>query len=458
MPDNDRVTEGLSEPEPAIGWEIIRLAMPVLAEQCLQFFVGLWDYYLSGHLTGPGAAEATEAVGTTVYGSWLASLIFTLVSAGTTALISRAWGAGDSRHAARIGTVSLGLGMVAGIVYGTVAWTGAPYLAAFLKLSPTATALAVEYLRWDAIAAVPFSVTIVGAAALRGTGNMRTPLLIFSVVSAVNVLMAWSFVDGFGPIPALGASGIIFGTFTAKWIGGTLMALCFALGLGGLRLTAVSRGEALSLVRRMLRIGLPAAVDGISLWCAQIFFLRIIHQAGDTALKAHFVGIEMESLSYLPAMAWGIATATLIGHRLGAGFPERAIQVARAALQQVIFVGALAGLTFYFGAERIFGLMHQDEAVRRVGADALRLLAAFEPLLVIGIVSVYALRGAGETRLPMLLTVFSTVFVRLPFAYWAVGAGWGLRGAWMGMCADITLRGIASSLLLLRGRWARIRV
>lgn len=442
------------------GRSIIRLALPVLLEQILQFCVGLWDYYLSGHLplTTPEAKEATAAVGTMVYGSWLASLIFSLVSTGTVALIARAWGAGDRELARQIGTVSLLIGTLAGVVYGSLAWFGSPVLAGFLSLSAEATSLTVDYLRWDAIAAIPFSVTIVGAAAFRGVGNMRTPLLIFAAVSGINVFTAWAFVHGFGPIPELGARGIIFGTFTAKWIGGTLMLLCYALGLGGLPLSRVKVADILNLSRRTLRIGLPAAVDGISLWCAQIVFLRIIREAGPVALKAHFVGIEMESMSYLPAMAWGMATATLVGQRLGAGRPVAAVAIARTAMYQVLILGGLAGLAFYFGAGAIFAHMHQDPAVQEVGTHALRLLSWFEPLLVISIVSVYGLRGAGETRLPMWITLVSTICIRLPIAYLGVSAGWGLRGAWLGMCADVSVRGIVSGILFYRGRWARLRL
>ena len=447
------------------GRAIIRLALPALAEQVLQFCVGLWDYYLSGHLaqTSPEAKEATTAVGTTVYGIWLASLIFSLVSTGTIALVARAWGAGNRDEARRIGTVSLLIGTVAGALYAALAWFGSPVLARFLHLSETATALTVDYLRWDAIAAIPFSVTIVGSAALRGAGNMRTPMLIIAAVSGINVFTAWAFVHGAGPIPALGPSGIIFGTFTAKWIGGFLMLLTYVLGLGGLRLTIVPWKTLIDLVRRILRIGLPAAVDGVSLWAAQIVFLRIIHAADNyaaesVALKAHFVGIEMESMSYLPAMAWGMATATLVGQRLGAGRPAAAVALARTALAQVLVLGGLATVGFYFGAGHIFALMHEDLAVQEVGTGALRMLSFFEPFLVIAIVSVYGLRGAGETRLPMWITLLSTLCVRLPIAWLGVSAGWGLKGAWMGMCADITVRGIVSGILFYRGRWARLKL
>lgn len=446
--------------EEAHGRAIIRLALPALAEQVLQFCVGLWDYYLSGHLaqTSPEAKEATTAVGTTVYGIWLASLIFSLVSSGTIALVARAWGAGDRNEARRIGTVSILIGTVAGALYAAVAWFGSPVLAGFLQLSDTATALTVDYLRWDAIAAIPFSVTIVGAAALRGAGNMRTPMLIIAAVSGINVFTAWAFVHGAGPIPALGPSGIIFGTFTAKWIGGILMLLCYVLGMGGLRLTWVPSKILIERARRILRIGLPAAVDGVSLWAAQIVFLRIIRGADEIALKAHFVGIEMESMSYLPAMAWGMATATLVGQRLGAGQPAAAVALARTAIAQVLVLGVLATIVFYFGAGSIFSLMHDDRAVQAVGTDALQMLSFFEPFLVIAIVSVYGLRGAGEARLPMWITLLSTTFVRLPIAWLGVNAGWGLRGAWMGMCADIFVRGIVSGVLFYRGGWSRLKL
>jgi Na+-driven multidrug efflux pump len=86
------------------------------------------------------------------------------------------------------------------------------------------------------------------------------------------------------------------------------------------------------------------------------------------------------------------------------------------------------------------------------------MLAMFEPLLVLGIVSVYGLRGAGETQRPMWVTLISTFAIRLPVAWFAVQAGWGLKGAWLGMCADITVRGIANAAMFYRGGWARLRI
>jgi MATE family multidrug resistance protein len=441
------------------GWTIAILAIPVLAEQLLQFLVGLWDFYLSGHLKGPGAEAATAAIGTTTYVSWLASLIFSLISTGTTAIISRAWGAAEFPQANRIGTVSLLLGGVAGPVYGGLAWFGAPWLVQFLSLSEEASHLTIEYLRWDAMAAIPFSFMIVGAAAMRGTGNMRTPLLIFAFMCGLNVCTSLTFVYGAGPIAPMGASGIILGTFAAKWAGGILTLIVFTFGLGGLKWTHVALPEASALTRRILRIGLPAAVDGICLWCAQMTFLRIIRFAGEPSLKAHFVGIELESLSYLPAFAWGIATATLVGQRLGAGRPAEAIEFGRTAMRQVLFIGTAAWAVFFFGAPTIMKIMHQDPEVQRLGAGALRMLSWFEPLLVVSIIATSGLRGAGETRLPMWITLCSTILIRIPIAWIAVRVlGWGLRGAWIGMCADITVRSLVCGYAFYRGRWANLKV
>jgi MATE family, multidrug efflux pump len=438
---------------------VLTLALPVLLEQFLNFCVGFYDTLLAGHLASDVSEAATGAVGVSAYVGWLASMLFSLVAAGTTALVARARGGGDNELANRVANRSIAMAAIAGVGFLALIVPLAPSLAAALDLGPAAAPITIRYLRFDAIGLVFSSVSLVGAAALRGCGNMRTPMLILGGVSVLNVIVSTTLVYGLGPFPPLGVDGIVAGTVVARTSGGFAMLLPLWRGHSGLRLIAGElrlRGET---VRRILAIGIPAAADGTIMWCGHFLFLGIIGRMGRTAFAAHVIGIRVEAITYLPAVAWGVAAATLVGQSLGAGDPERARQAGHTAVRQCCVLGVIITLVFVLGAEPIYRLMHNQPAVAAVGAPAFRLAGFFQIPLIIGIVYFSSMRGAGDTRFPMLVTLFSTFLLRIPLAYlFGVTFGWGLFGAWLGMCIDMLVRGISAAARFASGRWSAVRV
>jgi MATE family multidrug resistance protein len=434
------------------------LALPILAEQFLSFCVGFVDTWLSGRIS----AEATSAIGTAAYVGWLASLLFGLVGAGTTALVSRHWGSGDHVEANRIANRSMMLAAILGMLTCILFFSAAPLLARFLDMRGEQFRIAVHYLRIDAFGHFFGGISFVGAAALRGSGDTRSPMLIFGLVSLMNLVLSPLLVFGAGPIPAFGVDGIVFGTILARISGGTLMFVALSRGLSGLKLSRKEftfRGD---LVKRILRIGAPAVIDGVLIWTAQILFLKIINGINKTqpgAFAAHMIGIEMEAITYLPAVAWGLAAATMIGQSLGAEDDRRAVRAGHEAVLQCSLLGLIITLLFFFGAEVIYNMMHTVPAVHAAGIPAFRMNSLFQIPLMISIVYVFALRGAGDTRSPLLINVFGAVCVRVPLAYYCgVVLELGLLGAWIGMCSDVTVRAVLVWLRFIRCGWVKTKV
>jgi putative MATE family efflux protein len=435
---------------------ILFLALPVLAEQFLNFLVGFVDTLLSGRIS----MAATSAIGAAAYVNWLAELIFSLVATGTTALVARHWGAGQKDSASRIATSSISLALGMGVVAAAALYLIAPVFGEFLKLESSSSELLVRYIRLSCFGQAFTSVLLIGSAALRGSGNMRAPMWILGLVSILNVLFSSALAFGVGPLPAYGMDGIAVGTVAARFAGFVLMLWLLVRGSAGLsaKPTWASITD-FAAIGRVLRIGVPAAADSILMWSGHFLFLRVVAGLG-TGLKgeaifaAHIVGIQIEAINYLPAWAWGTAAATMIGQCLGAGRPDRARLGGHEAMLQSCVMAAIVMVTFYFGAEFIYDLMHEDPAVAVVGVPAIRVLALFEIPLSIVIVYAVGIRGAGETVAPMLINAFGIFLIRLPVGYWlGVEKELGLVGAWGAMGADITARAIAITLYFRYGKW-----
>jgi Na+-driven multidrug efflux pump len=146
----------------------------------------------------------------------------------------------------------------------------------------------------------------------------------------------------------------------------------------------------------------------------------------------------------------------MIGQSLGAGVVPRARRIGHEAVLQCSLLGFVIAILFYFGAEKIYRVMHADSAVWNEGIAAFQMLAFFQVPLVWSIVYVQALRGAGDTRTSLWITMFGILVVRLSLAY-LFGVYWqgGLFGAWIGMCADVAIRAVIVAICWVRGAWER---
>ena len=218
------------------------------------------------------------------------------------------------------------------------------------------------------------------------------------------------------------------------------------------------------LLYRMLSIGLPASLDGTIAFGGHFCFMAVVNRipsvfSQPVIYAAHIVGIRIESLSYLPAQAWGVAAGTMVGQNLGAGQPQRAKDAARAAVWQAAALLVSMGIFYYFMAERFYQFLSNDPRVWECGVPALRGLAYVQLPLAFLVVYLGALRGAGDTRTPMVITGLGMLCVRLPLAlFGGFWLRWGLLGAWLGMFGDLTVRGILITWRFGKGRWQHVKV
>ncbi len=453
----------ISSPNPILTGPVrstlIRLAMPVLAEQLLNMCVGLFDMFLAGRIS----ASATSAVGIAVYVGWLAALMVMLVGIGTTALVSRNIGAGLRDEANAFANQSVTLASLLGVIQLLLLYALAPWFARYCRMTDDAFVITVDFLRIDCFGHMCVCVTLVGCAALRGAGNMKTPLLVFAIMNVVNMVLSASLVYGVGPFPKLGVNGIVTGTVVAQTLGAIITFGVLFSGRYGLRLSLALMRLRWERTSRLLRIGIPAGIDGATMWIGQFLYIGLISNLappplGTAYFAAHIIAVRVEAFTYLPATAWAAAVATMIGQALGARDPVRAKRVGVEGAMHGALVAIAVGVGFYIFAEPIFAIMSADPQVAEVGAGPFRFLALLQPLQAVSIILVGGLRGAGDTRFPLLITCFGTVVIRLSFGYlFGVVCNGGLLGAWVGMFADMIWRAVISTVRFARGKWLSAR-
>ena len=511
---------GRATAAPRPTWHVVlALALPVLAQQFLILTVSLSDRFLAGRFASP--SERVEAIGhrltalgllgaatpgtalparvagaeipwemgrlemarqvsyqaaqtTAAYLAWFISSYTVLVSVGSTALVARFTGAGNHAGAVHAANQSILLAVGLGVAGTVVGVAGLEALIAALQLHGPSGEFAVAYLRPLILLLVFQVIESGGIACLVGAGDTRTGLYVMTGVAVVNLPLAWGLCLGLGPLPQLGFVGIALGTALSHVLGGLTILTVLACGRSGLRLHARLLWPNVDLLRRLLRVSVPAGVDSLSVVVGQLWFLSIVNRLGDVAGGAHGIAIQWEALAYLSGAAFGTAAMTLVGQNLGAGRPDRAARSGWTAFALGCGVMSFMGLVFFVLAYPMFALFCPDPAQRPIieaGVPVLRLVAFAMPALACSIIFTSSLRGAGDTRVPVLFTWVGFLCVRIPLAYvlampqvnlgplgvWP-GCGLGLFGAWLAMFADLIVRGTFFVWRFASGAWQRMRV
>ncbi len=460
---------------PAPTWRVVlALAWPVLVQQLLILTVGLSDRAIAGWNEPPDPSKhvAYQAAQTTGnYMAWFITSSTVLVTVGSTALVARLVGGGDWAAARRATAQSLLLALVVGLLGTAAGLAGVDGLVRLLGLQGDAADFAAAYLR-PLFLLLPFQVVEAAAiACLVGAGDTRMGMFVRGGVAVLNLPLAWGFFLGAGPLPALGFPGITLGTALSHTVGAAAVVVVLARGRAGLRLERRSLKPDLALLYRLLRVSVPAAVDQMSIVLGQLWFLSIVNRLGDVAASAHGIALDWEGLGYLSGGAFGTAAMALVGQNLGAIQPRRAARAGWTAFGLGCAMMCLMGVVFFTLAPQMFAVFCPHPGQRPVieaGVPALRLVAFAMPAAASWIIFTYALRGAGDTRVPVLFTWVGFFGVRIPLAYWLTGEAvdlgplgvhhFGLFGAWLAMFADLLVRGTFFLARFAGGRWQKVRV
>jgi putative MATE family efflux protein len=451
--------------------QVLVLAWPVLLQNWLVIAVSFSDRLLGG-LSGNPAAQAAQTTAT--YLAWFLISYTVLVSVGSTTLVAHLIGAGDRRTARLVLHQSLLLGAFLGLTGTVVGLVVLEPFLALLQLRGDAAVLAAEYLRPMMLVLSLQMAGAAGLACLVGAGDTRTGLLVLGGVAILNVPLAWLFFRGVGSWPGLGFPGIALGTAVSQAIGGVAVIAVLLRGRAGLRLEWQSLRLRPDLMRRLLRVSVPAALDHLSMQVGYLWFLGIVNSLGEVPAAAHGIGLTWEALGYQSGSAFGTAATTVVGQSLGAGRPERAMRGGWVAFALGAAMMAVMGVLFFTLAAamyRLFCPAPEQAPIVVMGVPVLRLVAFGMPALAACMIIAPALRGAGDTRFPMLFTWIGFFAVRIPLAYLLTreelhlgtflrvrGCDLGLLGAWLAMVADMQVRGLLLAWRFGSGRWRGIRV
>lgn len=432
---------------------ILQLAWPAILGNLGFSLVGLVDIKIVGSL----GASAVAAVTTGHRIFWVLEAVLIAITAGTTAMVARAWGAGNTAEAQRVTQVSLWLCGGIAVLMTAPVYIFSDFFVSVFNLDPETLSMAADFLRILVLFNVCFATSMVFGAALRAAGDVMTPLWVGLITNVFNIGLVYGLVNGHFGLPAMGVMGAALANGIAFAVGMVMMGILWLRGRLRIRV-AQGRSVTRERLQQIFKIGYPAGIEQLAMEMGFVLFLWVVALYGTAAYASYGIGVQILSVSFLVGFGFTVAASTHVGQKLGAGDPEGAMRSGWRATSLSILTMTVLGASIAAAAEPLARFMIDDPDVVRITVTFIYIMGAVQPLMAIVFTLGGALRGAGDTRFPLLTTLVGLVVVR--------GGGSALF-AWLGF--DVTwIFGalildylVKSAMLTWRfhsGRWQKVTI
>ena len=431
-----------------VNLKIWDLAWPAIVSNLLFAVIGIISIKIIGSL----GSEAIAAVTTGHRIFFGVQAVLMALSAGTTAMVARAWGAENYEEAARVTSASLWLGNLVGVVLTIPCLFFADAIAGMFGLNESTTSSAADFIRMLSIFNIAFAINMVLGAALRAAGDTKTPLWIGAITNIINVVLVYLLVFGLYGFPEMGVTGAALAnglSFTSSAV--ILLVLWYGKRI---RLAVGGKGSLTrARLKQLYQIGYPAGLEQLVFQSGFIGLLLIIAHFGTAPYAAYGIGVQILSLSMVVGFGFSVAGATLVGQYLGAQQPEMAERQGWKATWFAIGSMMAMSIVIMVFAGDIAAYLINDAQVVYYAVIFIYILGIAQPLMGVEFTLSGCLRGAGDTRYPLLTTMVGLIGVRVGlaalFTYLDFSVEW-IFGALLG---DYLIKALMLTDRFRSGRW-----
>lgn len=437
------------------GAAVFALAWPTIIAGTLENIATTVDLIMVGKL----GAAAVAAVGMAGMIYWVLSALAIGLSVSVTAVVARSYGGGNREEASLALGQTLTLAVAVSVVVAALTIFLAPRIFGLFGMEPDVEALSVSYLRILSVGMVFFAVVAVASAALRGAGDTRTPMIVGLIANIVHIAINYLLIFGKWGFPKMGSDGAAIGTAASMIAAAAVYMWLHFRGHVVLKLKWSDFGWDSNRARQAIRLGLPAAAEQMVLQFGLLVYVKFVVGYGTLAFAGYQVGMRVLSLSFIPNMGFSMAAATLIGQNLGAGRRRKAKQTGWICLGWGALFMCSIGLGFLLFSRQLAGVFVDDPEVIEHAAMFIRVVAYCQPGMATYFTLSGALKGAGDTRSPLLITLLGMYCFRIPGA-WILTEYFdvGLFAIFALLIGDYVIRIVCILTRYGRGKWLDTKV
>lgn len=394
----------------SLGDKIIRYAIPLAATGILQQLFNAADLAVVGQFSGK---EAMAAVGGNAPVIGLLVNLFVGISLGSNVIIARSIGQKDEESISKAVHTSVIVALLGGVFLAVLGELLAPFIVELLEVPTDVYPLAIKYLRIY-LAGMPVILLYnFEAAVFRSSGNTRTPLAALTVSGVLNVVLNLFFVLGLG----MDVDGVATATVLSNLVSSVLLFAALTRTAQAIRLDPRKLRVHSDVLRQILKVGIPAGIQGMIFSFANIIIQSAVNSLGTTVMAASSAAYNLEIFSYYIMNSFGQACTTFVGQNYGAGKNDRCRKTLRLCLLQSLTSTAVVSVLILLFSRPLLGIFNTDPDVIAAGQSRLAyIFFAYLFSFAQEGLSGY-LRGFGVSFIPAACTVIGICGVRLTWIF-----------------------------------------
>ncbi len=386
--------------------KMLLFALPLMLSSILQLLFNAADVVVVGKFAGD---NSLAAVGSNTALINLLTNLFLGLSVGANVAAARFFGAKSEDDLSRTVHTSMLLSVVSGAILTIVGLVGAKQMLIWMQTPSEVCNLAAIYLRIYFLGMIPNMLYNFGSALLRAIGDTKRPLYYLFGAGLVNVVLNLFFVI----VLHMDVAGVALATVISQTISAILVVRCLMKEEGGIQLCLNKLKMDKKIVGIILRIGLPAGIQGVIFSLSNVVIQSSINIFGKTVVAGNSAASNIEGFVYVAMNAMHQATISFVSQNYGAGLCKRIGRIIVSGIGCVLVIGLVLGnLAVLFGEPLLY--LYTDSAdVVATGMERLLMICSLYALCGVMDVMVGALRGIGYSIIPTIVSLVGVCGLRL---------------------------------------------
>ena len=386
--------------------KILIFAVPLMLSGMLQLFFNAADIIVVGQFVGHTALAAVGSTGSLIN---LLVNVFVGLSVGTNVLVARYYGARDAKHLHETVHTSVLTSVLSGTALIVIGLILAEPLLTLMGTPDDVLDQAALYMRIYFVGMPASMLYNFGAAILRAVGDTKRPLYFLFISGIVNVILNLVLVLVFH----LGVAGVAIATVTSQVISAVLVALCLIKTDAPYRLELKKLRIHKSKLLEIIKIGLPAGMQGAVFSISNVLIQSSINSFGSTVMAGSTAASNIENFVYTAMNALYQTALSFTGQNVGGGKYKRIGKIMRICVLDVTAIGILLGGGAYLCGSTLLSIYTSDPQVIQYGLE--RMMFVCLPYFLCGIMDtlVGSLRGMGYSIMPMLVSLPGACALRI---------------------------------------------
>lgn len=384
---------------------LIEFALPLLIGNIFQQLYNTVDTWVVGNYV---SNEAFSAVGTV--GPIINMLIgfFSGLASGAGVVISQFYGAKQNDRVRDAVHTSVTLTLILSVVFTIIGLVMTPFMLRMMDTPDSVFPESSKYLNIYFAGIAGLLIYNMGSGILRAVGDSRRPFYFLVVSALINIVLDLVFVLCFG----MGVEGVALATIIAQGVSAVLTLIALMRYKGCIKLELRRLGISFPILRKIISIGIPAALQLAITAFSNVFVQSYINHFGEDCMAGWTAYTKIDQLMFLPMQSIALAATTFVGQNLGSGSEDRAKKGVNTALIISTLTTLILLIPIFIFAPSLTAFFNSKPVVVEFGTTFLRHNSPFLVLCCANQIYAAALRGSGDSRTPMLLMLSSFVLFR----------------------------------------------